>query len=131
MRTISRQFLFAMLCFAIIGNTACTSIRTIDATEPALEKHAIKPGDQVTLSYTDQSHAQITVTDVGESTVTGTDNDGEEVVAHFDELAAITFESFDGKETAKTTGKAIGVVVIGAIWLGAMAAGALAEGMSY
>ena len=131
MRTLRQQMIFATLVLSIIGNAACTSIQTINASPGALHEHSVEPGDNVTLYFVDNTKKQITVTEVGESSIKGTDSNGLEVTVKYDALVAIQFEKFDGTETAKNTGKALGVVVAGALILGALATVAFVEGYGY
>ena len=127
MKTLPHQTLCAFLCLVIIGNAACTSMQTIDATPGTVAEHNIEPGDQLTLYFADNSHKEIAVTEVSESSITGTDSDGQQVIADYDELVTMSFKEIDGSKTAK----AVGIVALGVLVVSAAATAEILSGWSY
>ena len=131
MNNFFRNILCALLCLAIVGNAACTSMYTIDASAGAIEEHSIKPGDEVQLRFADHTLKAVTVTAVDETGITGTDGNGDTVTARYDELDAVIFSSVDGGKTAKNAGKAVGIAALVAVVVAAMGVVAVGEGLSY
>jgi hypothetical protein len=120
MTTLFRQTLFILLCIAMMGNTACTSMQTVHASEQAVTASKIRVGDKVTLNYTDGSSEQIKVTDIGVEEISGTADDGRLIVANYDEVISLDHKEI---EVLKTAGAAVGVVALGAILVAGAAAG--------
>ena len=121
MTTLFRQSFFALLCIAMIGNTACTSMQTVHASEQAVTASKIHAGDKVTLNYTDGSSEQIKVTDIGPEEISGTADDGRLIVADYDDVISLDHKEV---EVIKTAGAIVGVTVLGAILIAGAAAGA-------
>ena len=131
MRSLLKNTLIALLCLAIAGNAACTSMHTIDATAGAVEEQSIEPGDKVELRYKDYSAQTITVSAIGETGISGTTDAGETITAEYEELESVMFSAIDGRKTAKNTAKAVGMAALYAIVAGVAIAGAAAQGFSY
>lgn len=126
MKTLLRKSLFAALCIMIVGNTACTSMATIDAEPEAVAANNIDAGDTVTLVYRNGTRLEITVDSIDETGIRGSDDDGRPVVAEYRELEKIMARQLDGGKTARNTGKGVGYALLGILWLGAIAAEAVA-----
>lgn len=126
MKTFFHNSLLAVLCIMIVGNTACTSMATIDAEAEAVAANDIDAGDKVTLVYRNGTSLEITVDTIDETGIQGSDEDGRLVVADFRELEKIRARQFDGGKTARKTGKGVGYALLGILWLGAIAAEAAA-----
>lgn len=130
MTIFSRNALCALLCLAIVGNAACTSMYTIDGSAGAVEEHSIKPGDEVQLRYADHTMKAIKVTAVDETGIAGTDINGDSVAARYEELDAVIFKSIDGGKTAKNAGKAVGIAALVAVVVAATGIAALGDAMA-
>jgi len=120
MTTPLRQTLLTLLCMAMIGNTGCTSMQTIHASEQAVTASKIRAGDKVTLNYTDGSSEQIKVTDIGPEEISGTADDGRMIIADYDEVISLDRKEV---EVIKTAGAVVGVAALGAILIAGAAAG--------
>jgi len=120
MTTPLRQTLLTLLCMAMIGNTGCTSMQTIHASEQAVTASKIRTGDKVTLNYTDGSSEQIKVTDIGPEEISGTADDGRMIIADYDEVISLDRKEV---EVIKTAGAVVGVAALGAILIAGAAAG--------
>lgn len=131
MKSLLKNTLVALLCLAVAGNAACTSMHTIDATAGAVQEQSIKPGDKVELRYKDYSTKTIKVSAVDQTGISGTTDAGETITADFEELESVTFSAIDGRKTAKNTAKAVGMAALYAIAAGVAIAGAAAQGYSY
>ena len=130
MKALIKNTLYALLCLAIVGNAACTSMQTIDGTANAVQEETIKPGDEVILLYVDGSITEITVTSVTESDITGVDMNGDTITAAYADVETVSFTAVDGGKTAKNTAKAVGFVALIAIVAGAAAVSAM-DGFTY
>lgn len=131
MKNFYQTILCALLCLAIVGNAACTSMYTIDASAATVAEHSIKHGDKVHLRFADLTQKTITVTAVDESGISGHDTHGDEVTARYEELDAVIFEGIDGGKTAKNAGKAVGVAALIAVVVAAVGVAAAGELMTY
>ena len=120
MTTPLRQTLLTLLCMAMIGNTGCTSMQTIHASEQAVTASKIRAGDKVTLNYADGSSEQIKVTDIGPEEISGTADDGRMIIADYDEVISLDRKEV---EVIKTAGAVVGVAALGAILIAGAAAG--------
>ena len=125
MKTTYRLTLCAVLAIAVISNSACTSLQSVPATPDAVSETSLEPDDKVTLVYPDGSELEISVTSVTETGISGTDRDGNEIAAAFDDLSTIKLVQYDPKKTRKRTGKTLGIVALGVLFAGAAAAEAL------
>lgn len=122
MQTAFRHGLLAVFLVATVGNTACTSMASIDATPEAVVANDIQPGDKVKLVLkTGQSH-DITVDDISQSAIAGTTDNGQQITAAFGDIRTIEARKFDGQKTAKYTAKGFGYAVLGVLFIGAAAA---------
>ncbi len=128
MKTFSQQALIAILCMAIIGNTACTSTQTIHASQQAITASKIHAGDKVTLNYTDGSDERIKVVNIGAEDISGTADDGRMIIANYDDIVSMDHKEV---EVIKSAGAAVGLVALGAILVGAAAVGAFASCAAY
>ena len=130
MKTAYRQMLCIILTLSVISNAACTSLHTFSATRDVVAEQSIKPGDKLTLTCAVSSERDVEITAVGEFSIRGIDSDGSEVVANYDELAAIKLVKIDGSKTMKNAGKVIGIVALGAL-LASAASDAAMGGFTY
>lgn len=126
MQTAIRHGLLAIFVVAMIGNSACTSMATIDATPQAVAANDIKPGDKVKIVFNSGQREDITVTTISQSAIVGTKDDGQQVTAAFSDIRTIKARKFDGRKTAKNTAKGVGYAVLGMLFIGAAAAEAMA-----
>ena len=129
MKNLFKNTLFALLCLAIVGNSACTSTRTFAASPEAVEHHSIKAGDEVQLRFTDHTMTAITVTAVDENGISGIDSNGQELTAAYDDLDSVVYTSVDGRKTAKNAGKAVGIAALVAVVVAAVGVAMLGQGM--
>lgn len=127
MQTTFRKAPIAMLCVAIFGNAACTSMARIDATPAALEANDIEPGDRVTLVFNTGFQEDVTIETIDDSGIRGTREDGRPVTAGFGEIWKIEARKFDGRKTAVNAGKGFLYAIVGIAYVGAMTAEALAR----
>ena len=126
MQTPFRRALAAIVCVAVLGNTACTSMATIDATPEAVAANDITPGDSVKLVFKSGQRQDITVTTISQSSIAGTTDKGHPVTAAFSDIRVIKSRKFDGRKTANNTAKGVGYAVLGMLIVGAAAAEAMA-----
>lgn len=117
-----KQALLAMLCFAMIGSTGCTTTHNVHASPEALAEKKIKVGDKVTVHYASGHSESVKLTNIGEESLSGTAEDGRTVALDYDNLLSLEHKDIN---VLKTAGATVGVVVLGAVVLAGAGAGAM------
>jgi len=120
MNYILKTALFGILCLAMAGNTACTSMQTADASQDALAQKRIRVGDKVTLQYARGNAEQIRLTRINADGVSGIANDGRTVTASYDDIISLQHKDV---QVLRSAGAAVGAVALGAVLVGAVAVG--------
>jgi hypothetical protein len=128
MNNLSKYTLLALVIVSMLGNTACTSMKTAYASQEAVLANKIGPGDKVKLRYPDGSTEAIRVSSIGEQQIEGMADDGRTVVANYEEILSVDYKKV---EVAKTAGAVVGGAVVATLVLGAIAVGAAAGLMAY
>ncbi|MGI9201176.1 MAG: hypothetical protein ACR2QL_08965 [Woeseiaceae bacterium] len=118
-----KQVLLVMLCFAMIGNSGCTTTHNVYASPEALAEKKIKVGDKVTVHYTSGHSEIVKLTEIGEESLSGVADDGRSVELDYDDLLSLEHKDV---HVLKTAGAAVGVVALGAVLVGAVAVGSMA-----
>ena len=118
-----KQALLVTLCFAMIGNTGCTTTQTINASPEALAEKKVVVGDKLTVHYTSGHSELVKLTEIGEESLSGIADDGRTVELDYDNLLTLEHKEVD---VLKTAGATVGVVVLGAVLVGAVAVGTMA-----
>ena len=121
MKSLLRHALLIVMSVAMVGTTACTSMETIHASEDALTEMKIRPGDKLTLHYTNGAAERIKLTSFNEQEISGIADDGRSVAANYEQVISIDHKEV---EALKTAGAAVGVVALGAIVIAGTALGA-------
>jgi len=120
MKNLLRHTLLFVMSVAMVGTTACTSMETIHASEGALTEMKIRPGDKLTLHYTNGAAERIRLTGFDEQEISGIADDGRSVAANYEQVISIDHKEV---EALKTAGAAVGVVALGAIVIAGAALG--------
>ena len=120
MNTRLKQALLVTLCFAMIGSTGCTTMRSVNASPEAMAEQKIKVGDKVTVHYTSGHSETVKLTEIGEESLSGIAEDGRSVKLDYDNLLTL-----DHKEVSVL--KTVGVVALSAVLVTAVAVGTTAD----
>lgn len=118
-----KQMLLITLCLSMIGNAGCTSMQSVNASPEALATKRIDVGDKVTLQYVNGHSENVTLTEIGEESVSGETSDGRIVTVEYLYLLSMDYKKV---EVAKTAGAAVGVLAMGVLMVGAVAVGTMA-----
>ena len=117
-----KQALLVTLCFAMIGNTGCTTTQNVNASPEAMAEKKIKVGDKVTVHYTSGHSELVKLTEIGEESLSGIADDGRSVELDYDNLLTLEHKEVD---VLRTAGATVGMVVLGAVLVGAVAVGSM------
>ncbi len=114
-KTMMRKIAVMTLSLALIGNTGCTSLQTIEATEAAVVEHNLKVGDKVRLHRLGHRTEDVHILKLSESEMTATRKDGTVIVVDWRDIHRLEVEKTDLAETAKTVAVGVGIVVLFAV----------------
>ncbi len=125
MKTMIRKIAVMTLSLALIANTGCTSLQTIEATEAAVVEHNLKVGDKVRLRRVGHRAEDVHILKLSESELTATRMDGTVIVVEWREILTLQVAKISpGKTVAAGVGIAVGTIVwlliIGVIALGGL-----------
>ncbi|MDH4126730.1 MAG: hypothetical protein OEW64_14230 [Gammaproteobacteria bacterium] len=112
-----------IMCLAMLANTACTSMQSIHASEEAITEMKIRPGDKVTLNYTNGNVEEVKLVSFDETGISGIAKDGRTVAVDYAHLVSMDHKEV---EVLKTVGASLGGLVLGAAVVGGVAIGAAA-----
>ena len=118
MKTMIRKIAVMTLSLALIANTGCTSLQTIEATEAAVVEHNLKVGDKVRLRRVGHRTEDVYILKLSESELTVIRKDGSVIVVDWRDIEKLQVLMFS---PVKSAGYGVGVVVIAAALLAAMA----------
>ena len=92
MKTMIRKIVVLTLSLALIANTGCASVRTIEiieATEAAVVEHNVKVGDEVRLHRPGHPTEDVRILKLSESELTATRQDGTVIVVDWRDIAKL------------------------------------------
>lgn len=100
----------------LLLNTACTTMKPVYNVDDMTYAGQLKPGDRVLLSFLDGRSKEIDISEVSETTITGTTHKntdyepkGHEVVADWRDIDTVQTVKVSA---LKTAGAAVGAVVV-------------------
>jgi hypothetical protein len=105
----SKQFLRFLLCASIFSISACsTTTRQLGPSRATMNHHGLANGDVVLVYYAKKidarsSSEKIRITDISESGISGTDENGEAVNAGYDEIYQIEYKKVGPIKSDSTT----------------------------
>ncbi len=111
-----RNFIVVLLMIAMLCTAACTTTRSVAPTQEAAVAHDIKPGDEVTLKFMDETEQIISVTALSDDGIRGIAADASVVEARWGELHQVEIRRVSTGKTAGVALAAVGatVLIIGA-----------------
>jgi hypothetical protein len=124
MNSTMKQALLITLCFASFGSVGCTTIDSMNGTQEALAEEKIRVGDKVFLHYTSGRSEEITISDIGDETVSGVAENGRKTVTNYEDLSSIGHKRV---EVLKTVGATVGIIALSPLII----VGVLASGGGY
>ena len=126
MKTMIRKIAVMTLSLALIANTGCTSLQTIEPTEAAVVEHNLKVGDKVRLRRVGHRTEDVRILKLSESELTATRKDGTVIVVEWREILTLQVAKIS---PVKTAGAGVGILALTLVWLLIVAAAA-AGGLS-
>ncbi len=111
-KTMIRKIVVLTLSLALIANTGCASVRTIEGTEAAVVEHNVKVGDDVRLYRTGHPTELVRILKLSESELTATRKDGTVIVVEWREILTLKVVKIS---PVKTAGAGVGFVVMLAV----------------
>lgn len=117
-----KQILLVSLCFTMIGNAGCTTMRTAHGSQEAIAEKKIRVGNKVTLHYTSGHSEEAKLTAIGAESISAITEDGRTIEVEYDHLLSLDHKKV---EVLKTAGATVGVVALGAVLVGAVAVGSM------
>ncbi len=112
MKTMIRKIAVMTLSLALIANTGCTSLQTIEATEAAVVEHNLKVGDKVRLRRVGHRPEDVRILKLSESELTATRKDGTVIVVDWRDIEKLEVVKIS---LVKTAGAGVGFVVMLAV----------------
>ena len=117
-KTMIRKIAVMTFSLALIANTGCTSLQTIETTEAAVVEHKLKVGDKVRLRRVGHRTEDVYIWKLSESELTATREDGTVIVVEWREILTLKVVKIS---PVKTAGAGVGLVVFAvvvlAIWI--------------
>ena len=108
MKPITRKPLLLLGCASFWLNTACTTLRPIEAEEPAGYVENIEVGDTVRLLYLDERVKEVEVLELNEMEITGKADGGGIVIADWRDIYQVEQVRIS---PVKTAGAAVGIII--------------------
>ena len=104
-----RKIVVMTLSLALIANTGCTSLQTIQGTEAAVVEHGLKVGDKVRLYRSGHGPEDVRILKLSESELTATRKDGTVIVVEWRDIYKLEVVKIS---TIKTAGAGVGIVAV-------------------
>ena len=108
MKIMIRKIALIMLSLALVANSGCTSLQTIEPTQASVVEHKLEVGDKVRIYYRDYRTEDVRIVKMSESEITGTRKDGTVVAVDWREIYTLEVKKVHLGKTAAVVG--IGVV---------------------
>ncbi len=107
MKIMSRKIVLIMLSFALVANSGCTSLQTIEPTQASIVEHKLEVGDKVRIYYRDYRTEDVRIVKMSKSKITGTRKDGTVVAVDWRDIYTLEVKKVHLGKTA--------VVVVGGV----------------
>ena len=122
MNSSIKPALLTAVLFASFGSVGCTTIDSMDGTHEALAEEKIRVGDKVFLHYSGGRSYEVEITNIGDESVSGEEENGRKIVAEYEDLSSIGHKRV---EVLKTAGATLGIIALSPlIIVGVVATGA-------
>jgi hypothetical protein len=109
MNSTTKQAVLITLCCTLLGSAGCTTMESMDGTQEALAEEKIRVGDKVFLHYNGGRSYEVEITNIGDESVSGEEENGRKIVANYEDLSSVGHKRV---EVLKTVGATVGIIAL-------------------